>query len=496
MINSEDNTTTSSNKLENIKKIITEQIKTTLSTETRLPISNFNLLSITTPDFNDKIEYDIEFSNKPFLRIIIENISQNEMTDHSNGLIESNGVDTSTEIDNSNNDSNESVDETDEMIGGQLNITNLHQRESATFDVTKPIKLVLFIKQTLDISIDNILKACENLSKIIQSEYVETIDETKIELCNGIVVVSYPILSCLATGESWYNKQGYTSSTYKRDLSKNKELLDKPLSFLLGKLFGSMQLTSSNGMIRTLTDNMSVFDEDITFNVDMPVGMFFSFFLDYLDHLYDDPVRLDELCNQLEKSKKLISLFNEVNKICIQLDNLGTTYTKTQTPLLLYNPVLLKKINLSDNTIDINNSDLETNYNSQLNPPTVDPVVKQPLPTPVVEQPAPAVVSEPVVEQPASAVVSEPVVEQPAPTTVESVNEKKTEEKTSNKPIIPGVIEGGTNHPHANMILKPFNGGGNKRTLRRKHKTYKSNNKYKNKSRNKKYKNKSVKHKK
>jgi hypothetical protein len=108
---------------------------------------------------------------------------------------------------------------------GLIKISNKNiKTECIEFYITSYYILIQSVKRCGDITgtvlLENIFKLAQELLNI---EYIELIDESGILICEEII--SLRTIKILTTGQSWYNKLGYKSTNYIKELEFNSKII-------------------------------------------------------------------------------------------------------------------------------------------------------------------------------------------------------------------------------------------------------------------------------
>ncbi len=459
------------------------EINITLSTLNRLPQYSFDILSykINNPEPMSGLGYSVSLKseNHEIIKLDITNVNTDEIN----------------------------------QIEQELGTTNHVKNQTNAFSLDNTLQMKLSIEDNISIPLEDLLESCEMIAKTNMIPYIKIIDHSKLNYCEGVVIMDYSLLHILTYGESWYSQHGYISVDHTKETAANKRTIDNKMGYLLEQLYGSSYIS---GMVDTFSKHIHNID-NATFSMDMKVSAFFKQILDYFHSLLKDPNKIIKLCNSdksvdySEYSKSIITVFNEINHICNRL-NEKMTNGDSNFDLLSYNRVLYKKV--SDE--NINNESMDESADESMGEPVQqrmnEPVQEQMI-TPVQEQ-----MNKPVQEQ-----MNTPVQEQMDESVDESMDESvdesedntidqnsvesnkeikketvspvkedtKSESKPTDKPDYKKglYMPGGSAHPNVDLIRLPFNGGG--KTLKRKHrnKTHRKIKKNKNHSKNSKYKN-------
>lgn len=425
-----------------------------------------------------------------------------------------------------------------------------------SFDVDGTLQVKITIEDNLAIPLDSLLKSCEVIADALLIPYVKVDDYSKLNYCNGSVIMDYTLLYILSFGESLYNQYGYVSIDHPVDHELNQQTINGTMRSFLEKLFGSMKI---DDILKDFSDNIEVIDKDVykddvkvtenaTYSDDMKVCDFFKQILDYFHSLVEDPDKIIKLCNSdkskdySDMSKRIISVFNQVNRICNRLND----QMDTGSSVLSYNRTLYKDISKKTPTKPITGTTGTVGEQTSMTPiaETTGTVGEQSTessgeqPTEVStaestgtvgEQPYEVSNTETMGEHPVKSSDEETIetsdeetdelpgeqppeenseesteplgeqsseengeesIESPGEQTSEpskQISEQKTETTPSNMPglFAPGIA-GGSAHPNVDLIRLPFNGGG-KKTSRRKHRNKTNKHVKKNKNQSKKY---------
>ncbi len=223
-----------------------------------------------------------------------------------------------------------------------------------SFDVDGTLQVKITIEDNLAIPLDSLLKSCEVIADALLIPYVKVDDYSKLNYCNGSVIMDYTLLYILSYGESLYNQYGYVSIDHPVDNELNQQTINGTMRSFLEKLYGSMKI---DDILKDFSDNIEVIDKDVykddvkvtenaTYSDDMKVCDFFKQILDYFHSLVEDPDKIVKLCNSdkskdySDMSKRIISVFNQVNRICNRLND----QMDTGSSVLSYNRTLYKDI--------------------------------------------------------------------------------------------------------------------------------------------------------
>jgi hypothetical protein len=110
-------------------------------------------------------------------------------------------------------------------INDLIKISNKNiNTECIEFYITSYYIYIKSVKRCGDITgtvlLENIFKLAQELLNI---EYIELIDESGILICEEII--SLRTIKILTTGQSWYNKLGYKSTNYIKELEFNSKII-------------------------------------------------------------------------------------------------------------------------------------------------------------------------------------------------------------------------------------------------------------------------------